>query len=437
MDGFESQRRGGVHPFLLEERVGDGADDDVMGPPGVRAPFEVIEAQLGLELLVLLLDGPALMDEGHEVAERGRSREVDEVVLGDARPVLGALAEQPDFRQRPRARPVVRRGHPHGGTGGGPFRLVGVVPGDPTPGGRGPRVGQRLDGDRQRRLRSERRAGPPLAGGRDDARRPPVGAPDKHGQRTGHAEAVGQLQAMQGGAEHGRIAVAGIAEDGGEVDTRRADLAQQGEGESPLLLQPHRVGHAGAGTPRGIAGPALGQVQRGAEQPGAGAGPEGRGHGDLAVPDFAQTARVLPRDADRVVALLGKAGVIEQQDATPFGHLRAQDAPHGGRRPGRVGDEMLETLVGRGVGQAREHRLHRLAGTIAQQPGDVVPERDGLRPMAEARRERRQPGHQALQHRSRIVVEHCEAAYRKRSKRTMSSKVITARSTNEAGDLTK
>ena len=102
-----------------------------------------------------------------------------------------------------------------------------------------------------------------------------------------------------------------------------------------------------------------------------------------------------------------------------------------------MGDEMLEALVGRRIRQPREHRLHRLARAIAQQPGGVVPERHGLRAMAEARRERREPSHQALQHRGRVVVEHRDAAYRKRSKRTMSSKVITASSMNESRDLTK
>ena len=292
VDGFEGEGRGGVQAFLLQEGVGDGADDDVVGPPGVGATFEVIEAELGLELLVLLLDRPTLMDKGHEVAERCPGGQVDEVVLGHARPVLGALAEQPDLRQGPSARPVVRRGDPDRGTDRRAVGLVGEVPRDPLPCGRGPRIGQRLHGDRGGGVGAERGAGAALPGGRDGARSAPVGAADKDGQRPRNAQAIRQLQAVQGGAERGRIAIAGIAEDGGQVDARGADLPKQGEREFPLLLEAHRRGDPGVGTPRRIAGPALGQIQRRAEQPRAGAGPEGRGHGHLAVADFAQAARV-------------------------------------------------------------------------------------------------------------------------------------------------
>ena len=42
-------------PLPLEERVRDGREHDMMLPAGIRAPFEMIEAEFGLELLILLL----------------------------------------------------------------------------------------------------------------------------------------------------------------------------------------------------------------------------------------------------------------------------------------------------------------------------------------------------------------------------------------------
>ena len=117
-----------------------------------------------------------------------------------------------------------------------------------------------------------------------------------------------------------------------------------------------------------------------ADQPGAHAGPERRRDRDLAVADLAQRAVVdRPRDTDRVVALLGKARVVEQQHAATFGQLGPQDAPHRRRRPRRVGDEMLEGLIVGRRGQPRDHRLHGLAGAVARQPAHVMPQRDRLR----------------------------------------------------------
>ena len=56
LDDGADDRKGEVRtdPFALDlqEVVGDRGEDDVMLPARVGAPFEVIEAELGLELLV-------------------------------------------------------------------------------------------------------------------------------------------------------------------------------------------------------------------------------------------------------------------------------------------------------------------------------------------------------------------------------------------------
>ncbi len=45
----------------LQEVVRDRGEHHMVMPPAERAAFEVIEAELGLEVLILLLDGPSLV----------------------------------------------------------------------------------------------------------------------------------------------------------------------------------------------------------------------------------------------------------------------------------------------------------------------------------------------------------------------------------------
>ena len=54
-------------------------------PAWKRATFEVVEAEFGLELLILLFDRPPLMRESDELLQRRGPRQVDEVVLGARR----------------------------------------------------------------------------------------------------------------------------------------------------------------------------------------------------------------------------------------------------------------------------------------------------------------------------------------------------------------
>lgn len=73
--------------FALQPGVREGGEDDVALPPGQGAPFEVIEAEFVLQLLLLLLDRPALVRQPYPCAQRRRRGQVDEIVLGPvARP---------------------------------------------------------------------------------------------------------------------------------------------------------------------------------------------------------------------------------------------------------------------------------------------------------------------------------------------------------------
>jgi hypothetical protein len=57
-------------PFLLEKGVCKRGQHD-MAMPAVEGPaFEMVESEFGLDLLVLLLDGPSLMHQLHERFQR-------------------------------------------------------------------------------------------------------------------------------------------------------------------------------------------------------------------------------------------------------------------------------------------------------------------------------------------------------------------------------
>jgi hypothetical protein len=68
----------------------------------------------------------------------------------------------------------------------------------------------------------------------------------------------------------------------------------------------------------GVCGPLLGQVEPGGDGPGQGAFGVVTVDSDLAVAGLAQGARVLAFDANRGLALLGEASVVEDQDGIPL-----------------------------------------------------------------------------------------------------------------------
>ena len=171
------------------------------------------------------------------------------------------------------------------------------------------------------------------------------------------------------------------------------------------------------------------------EKPGAHAGPQRHRRRDLAIGDLAERATVLARDADRVRALFRKAGPVEDQDAAPFRNHRAQPTPDRSRVPRRVRNEVLEGLIRDRLGHARQHRLHRLALAVAEDPLHVRPQRHQLRAMAEAALELLEPAHQALDARRRRLVDHRAAPYQTMTKSTMSSIQITCETrTNQRSD---
>ena len=94
---------GGARAFDLEEGERDGREHDVMRPALIGAAFEVIEAEIVLELAILLFDGPAAPRERDQVDERRGRREMEQVVLAD----VGGRA----FAEQPAVAPARRRAH--------------------------------------------------------------------------------------------------------------------------------------------------------------------------------------------------------------------------------------------------------------------------------------------------------------------------------------
>ena len=80
-----------------EEGVRDRGEHDMMLPARIGAAFEVVEPEFGLELLVLLLDRPALVRESDQLLHRRRDRQIDEEVFGAWGGAQILFAQEPDL----------------------------------------------------------------------------------------------------------------------------------------------------------------------------------------------------------------------------------------------------------------------------------------------------------------------------------------------------
>lgn len=80
--------------FALQRRVRHGRQGYVTIPAGIGSPDEVVQAEFGLQLGVLLFDRPALVRQAHQRGERGGNRQMDQVLLRFRRRAEIALTEQ-------------------------------------------------------------------------------------------------------------------------------------------------------------------------------------------------------------------------------------------------------------------------------------------------------------------------------------------------------
>ena len=137
MPGNVSGGSAAARPLALEKGVGDGGEHDVMLPAGIRAAFEVVEAEFGFELLILLLDRPALMRESDQLLQRRRGRQMDEEVFGARRGAEILFAQQPDLGRQSSIAPVVGGRDADGREARRPRAIRAVAPGHPSPRARG------------------------------------------------------------------------------------------------------------------------------------------------------------------------------------------------------------------------------------------------------------------------------------------------------------
>src|SRR5207244_955734 len=134
---------------------------------------------------------------------------------------------------------------------------------------------------------------------------------------------------------------------------------------------------------------------------------------------------VLACDADGVRAVFREAGVVDDQHPFARRQQLQEPAPHRSPLPCRVGDEVLEILVVTGIGDPRQHGLHRLARTVPEQALQVAAQRRRLQAGTEGALELLQITQQPTHTRPCALIEHWPTAYRKSPTRTMSSIQIT------------
>src|SRR5712691_12504228 len=102
--GWKGQRTAAtVAALALQKRVRDGRQYDVTLPTLIGSPLEVIEPEFVLQVLILLLDRPALMGQGDESLDGDGGWQIDEEVPRDRLSADESLREQPHLRQQPSA----------------------------------------------------------------------------------------------------------------------------------------------------------------------------------------------------------------------------------------------------------------------------------------------------------------------------------------------
>ena len=335
------------------------------------------------------------MGDAHDHLERGGHRQVHQVVL--VRGVVPRSRSQSNQTsggsRRCRQLPAAPDTGPSTVKTDAPGRLLGCEGGHAA----------RLDARRQAWAR---RASSRVGRGAQ-ARR---AAEDRQRRRNPHG--IRQPPPMQGRPKDAVVAELGIGQHPAELEAAGAHLAEQRQRLPPLLLKRHVRRHAGP-LPRRRCQPRRRQVEGRAEQIRARFGPKGHRHGDLTVGDLAQRAAVLARDPDNA-RLASSSRRRWRSGITARSRRQTHAASHV--------DEVLRLI--RDPSRARASPPSTSA-RCRWQPLYVAPQREHLRPVAEALLEHFEPRHQPTQLRDRLTVGHRRTAYRNRAICTMSSNQIT------------
>jgi hypothetical protein len=204
-----------------------------------------------------------------------------------------------------------------------------------------------------------------------------------HREVAADGDHVALAALLQAGQEVGVVAVVGVGDDAGVPHPVGVGSVQQRQGDLGLGLEGDLLGHPGFLETLGVVSPALMQIQPGGDRPGDGPLGGVAGDGDLAVGRLAEGAGVLTGDADGAFALLGEAGVIEDQHAVTLGRQSEETfdplAVQVLLIPGHGGQQALETLLG-GAGDDLGEGVAVRVGVLGEQAGEVAFQ--GGRPLA-------------------------------------------------------
>ena len=285
-------------------------------PAGKRAPDEVVQAEFGLQLGVLLLDGPPLM---RQIARPPASEAVvgrlTRKYLVSAVPSTSRWHRSQTSGAETPAAPVVSGRDAAAPEAGAPRALRPIAPATTRHARAGAAAASARTVCAARRghgvgASSAGRAGACCAGTRSER-----GGAEKDRQRRRHAHAHRRAGAVQRVAKRRAIAEFGIGGDRGHLDLRGAHLLQQRQRLAPLLLEadPRRnaaavaLGRRRATRRAGTAGRRPATPGRRSTTPPS--RPPGNCRSCPACPEYCRC------DADRRRPLLRKARAIEHEHA--------------------------------------------------------------------------------------------------------------------------
>jgi len=165
---------------------------------------------------------------------------------------------------------------------------------------------------------------------------------------AGHFQHVAPTFGIQGVPQTGHRSVARVRRD--PLPRQMPGLtrpAQQAQAQLGLCLIADLIRHTGLATALPVARPRLGQIQRLVHQGMSSLRDVGQKHAHLAVGDLSQRAAILPSHPNRLLALFGEAGLIQNPHAVPVAQPRTdiplQAVDHRLGRPRCLRQEPLQS----------------------------------------------------------------------------------------------
>jgi len=191
--------------------------------------------------------------------------------------------------------------------------------------------------------------------------------------RGDHLDAVRQTPVAQRFAEVSAVAVPRVRQHDSRTHSPSEHTIKSQQRQVVFRAISDLLRNANLGPPLGIADPLLRQVQLPGQRRATAIGAEMDRHRHLAVRRFSQSATVLATYAYRVTALLGKAGLIDDQDGfrqQSVHQVERHSLLNGLPGPRTLVDELLQSL-GVGLPDASGNRLDRLALPLHQEAANI------------------------------------------------------------------